>query len=120
VGKLVVGYYSITVGAVAKHAAPTVVSKGAPEQIACMVISRLAVDRTWQGKKIGAGLLRDALERSALLSEAVAARAVLIHAKDAEARSFFTSQLDVQPSPLNDLQLMIPMDVVQKFFGQQG
>lgn len=118
VDKLVIGYYSITVGAVAKHAAPTAISKGVPDQVACMVIPRLAVDRGWQGKNIGAALLKDALERSAFVSNAVAARAVLVHAPNDAARAFYASQLDFLPSPVNDLQLMIPMKEVQRIFGK--
>lgn len=117
VKKLVVGFYSITVGAVAKGSAPTAIARSAPPEVPCILISRLAVDRSWQRQGVGAGLLRDALERSALLSNAVAARAVMIHARDSEARSFFMGQLDFQPSPLDDLQLMISMRDVQENFG---
>jgi GNAT superfamily N-acetyltransferase len=116
---LVVGYYSIAVGAVAKAMAPTAIARTASAEVSCILISRLAVDRNWQRQGIGAGLLRDALERTALLSNAVAARAVIIHARDIEARSFFTSQLDFQPSPMDDLQLMISMKDVQTIFGSQ-
>lgn len=110
--KLVVGFYSITVGAVTKQTAPT----GLPP-VPCIVVSRLAVDRSWQSQGIGKGLLHDALERSALLSRAVAAKAVLIHARDSTARSFFMKQLDFRPSPLDDMQLIIPMKIVQEIFG---
>lgn len=116
--KVVVGFYSITVGAVAEAAAPTLTGRRSPSTLPCIVIPRLAVDRAWQGKGIGSGLLRDALERSALLSKAVAARGVLLHARDTEARAFFMSQVDFQPSPLDEWQLIIPMKDIQKFFGQ--
>lgn len=116
-GKLVVGFYSVTVGAVAKQTAPTVTAKSTDSTVPCIVISRLAVDRSYQHRGIGTGLLQDALERSAFLSRAVAAKAVLIHARDSDARSFFMKKLDFQQSPLDDLQLMIPMQAVQEIFG---
>lgn len=113
VGKLVIGYYSITVGAVSRQ-----LSKTGPEQSAGILISRLAVDRAWQGKGYGVGLLQDALERAALINNAVAAGAVLIYARDAEARSFYSYHLNYQASPVDDLQLMIPMKEVCKLFNR--
>jgi len=108
VGTVVVGYYSIAAGSVAKrHAAPAL-AKGAPTEIPCILFARLAVDKEYQGSGLGAGLLLDALRRAVLLSDSVGAMAVLIHARDNAAKAFYERLVDFQPSPLDDLQLMVP------------
>lgn len=61
----VIGYYSLAVGAVDHAAAPARVRKGlARHPIPVMVLARLAVDTRHQGKKIGRGLLKDAVLRT--------------------------------------------------------
>ncbi|WP_434616562.1 GNAT family N-acetyltransferase [Arthrobacter sp. A5] len=115
-GNSVVGYYAIAVGAVAKQGAPPAITKGGPSEIPCILLARLAVDKRYQGTGLGTGLLQDALKRSVLVSESVGAMAVLIHARDAAARSFYDRHVDAHPSPLDDLQLMIPMQALRAEF----
>lgn len=109
-GGHVVGYYAIAVGGVALVSVPTVLKKGArPDPLPCIVLARLAVDQSAQGRGIGAGLLLDALGRCSLLSESVGAAAVLIHARDENARSFYMANGNFVAWPLDDLQLMVSM-----------
>ena len=62
----VVGYYSLAVGAVEHADAPGRVSKGlARHPIPVMLLARLAIDRSEQGKGLGKALLKDALLRTA-------------------------------------------------------
>lgn len=117
---LVVGYYAITVGAISKQTAPTVMQKSAPREIPCIVLARLAVDMNHQKQGVGIGLLTDALKRSALISESVGAMAVLIHARDPAARKFYESQVDFHQSPVDELQLMIPMKAIREWFSVEG
>ena len=114
VGNIVVAYYSIAVSAVAKEEAPAKVTQGAPSQIPCILLARLAVDLAYAGHGIGVALLRDALLRSLQLSETVGARAVLIHARDDAARAFYEHNADCYPSPLDSHQLMIPMKWIRQ------
>lgn len=116
IGTEVVGYYAIAVGAVAKDVAPTRLAKGAPREVPCIILARLAVHSDQTGKGIGAALLKDALERAAQISEAVGARAVLIHARDESAKAFYLRNADCLESPLDNLQLMLPMKDIVKLF----
>nr|WP_241986886.1 GNAT family N-acetyltransferase [Cryobacterium fucosi] len=109
VGEKVVGYYAITVSAIAREDAPLGLQRSAPKQIPCILLARLAVDSQYKGQGIGVALFRDALRRAVQLSESVGAMAVLIHARDDEVRAFYEHHADCFPSPLDDLQLMIPM-----------
>lgn len=115
-GGRVVGYYAIAVAAVEREAAPERLRKGHPSQIPCILLARLAVDQGVQGEGVGAALLRDALERAASLSESVGAAAVLVHAGDEVAKAFYLANGNFMQSPLDDLQLMVPMKVLRSLF----
>lgn len=116
-GTVVVGYYSIAVSAVAKEAAASELQSNAPQQIPCILLARLAVDSRYAGQGIDAGLLDDALRRALQLSESVGAMAVLIHARDDVARAFYLHRADCWQSPLDELQLMIPMKHIGQVYG---
>ena len=116
-GGRVVGYYAITLGAYARSDAPAVLVKNAPEQVPCLLLARLAVDVEWQGRGLGAALLRDALERFVVLGDSVGARCALVHARDDEAREFYLRQGDFLPSPVDPLHLLAPMKALRDHFG---
>lgn len=105
----VVGYYSIATGSVFREAASPRVAKGlANHPVPVILLTRLAVDCSEQGRGLGKALLRDALLRIAQAADIVGARAVLVHAIDAAAADFYR-HFDFEPSPFNDLHLMLLM-----------
>lgn len=117
IGRTVVGFYSIAVAGVAKDDAhPQIAQRGVPSDIPCILLARLAVDSAYQGQGLGVGLLQDALTRAATISESVGARAVLIHARDEQARDFYERNIECFRSPAAELQLMIPMKAVRHSF----
>ncbi len=104
----VVGYYALAAGAVVKQEASARIGKGmAAHPIPVIVPARLAVDRTMKKQGLGRALLKDALLRILEVSEVVGVRAVLVHAKHDEARSFYMDRADFEPSPLDPLQLLL-------------
>lgn len=88
-GASVVGFYSVAAGAVDRAHAPGKLRRNAPDAIPVSVLGRLAVTRTWRGRGLGAALLSDALRRIAFAAEAIGIAAVLVQAKDENARSFY-------------------------------
>jgi len=54
VGGRVVGYYALASGGVAQAQAPGRVRRNMPDPVPVMILGRLAVDRTWQGRNLGA------------------------------------------------------------------
>src|SRR5262249_25752926 len=61
----VVGYYTLAAGSVRRDDAPPRVAKGQGNYpLPIILLARLAVDRTEQGKGLGAALLKDALLRA--------------------------------------------------------
>ncbi|MBN9533332.1 MAG: GNAT family N-acetyltransferase [Alphaproteobacteria bacterium] len=87
--KRVVGYYALAAGAVQRTHAPSRLSRNMPDPIPVFVLARLAVDRNYSGRNIGSGLLKDGLKRALQASNAIGARAVLVHAIDEDAARFY-------------------------------
>ena len=54
-----------------------------------MLLARLAVDGAYQGRGIGAALLRDAIRRSLIIAEQAGVRAMLVHPLDEHAARFY-------------------------------
>lgn len=101
----IIGYYTLVVGEVRYEEAPERLSKGlARHPVPVMVLARLGVSREWQGRRIGAGLLRDAILRTLQAADIAGIRALVIHAKHEAARSFY-ERFDFQPSPTDPLHL---------------
>ena len=113
----VLGYYALTVASVARGEAPEPLAKGAPAQIGCLLLARLAVDEEAQGRGLGRGLLSDCLRRASSIAGEAGMKALLVHCRDETARDFYMSQCDFLPSPAADLQLLLPMKWVTAHFG---
>jgi GNAT superfamily N-acetyltransferase len=107
--RLVVGYYSISAGAVSADEAPARISKDlARHPIPVILLARLAVDKNEKGTGLGKALLKDALLRIAQAADIVGARAVLVHAIDEPAKQFYL-HFGFESSPVHELQLMLLM-----------
>jgi GNAT superfamily N-acetyltransferase len=96
----VIAYYSLAAGSVDRDEAPERISKGlAGHPIPVAVLTRLAVDTRHQGTGLGRFLLRDALTTVAEISERMAIRALLIHAKTSAARDWYLKQAEFDEMP---------------------
>jgi GNAT superfamily N-acetyltransferase len=116
-GSRVVGYYSLTVGSVAYSEAPERISKGiARYPVPLMILARLAVDSTEQGKGLGAALLKDAMLRTLNAAGIAGIRALFVHAKDEDARRFY-EHFDFRPSPTDPRHLYCLIKDVRRLLG---
>lgn len=102
----VLGYYALAAGAVTHQDATRNIRQNMPDPIPVMVLARLAVDTRAQGMKLGAALLRDAMNRSVRVSSNTGVRAMLVHALNQRAREFY-NYYGLKASPLNPLTLML-------------
>ncbi|WP_310450021.1 GNAT family N-acetyltransferase [Sulfuritalea sp.] len=110
----VVGYYSLAVGAVAHAQAPTRMVKGlARHPVPVMLLARLAVDNGAKRKGLGAALLHDALARTLQAADIAGIRAVIVHAKDNDARRFY-EHFDFDPSPTDPYHLHLLIKDLRK------
>jgi len=105
-GDQVVGYYALAAGAVVHAVAPGGLKRNMPDPIPIVVLGRLAVHVDWAGRGIGAGLLKDAVQRSLRLSKELGIRALLCHAISEAARQFYLHHGFV-PSPVEPMTLLL-------------
>ena len=104
--QLVMGYYALAAGAVHHQDATRSVRQNMPDPIPVMVLARLAVDIRTQGMQLGAGLLRDAVDRSLAVAKNTGVRALLVHALHERAKQFYL-YFGFQASPVHPLTLML-------------
>src|SRR5271165_6881192 len=107
-GQQVAGYYALAVGAVAHAETPGRVRRNMPDPVPVMIVGRLAVHKEFQGRKIGPGLLRDAVLRTLQAAEIAGIRAILVHAISERARQFY-EDCGFIASPMDPLTLMITL-----------
>jgi GNAT superfamily N-acetyltransferase len=120
-GDKVVGYYALATGGVERAEAPDRVVRGQPAHpIPVVLLARLAVDSSTQGRGLGRALLRDALIRVAAAANEIGVRALLVHAKDERAREFYMQCGEFEPSPTDPLHLFLLMKDLRKSLGIQA
>ncbi|MCX6434194.1 MAG: GNAT family N-acetyltransferase [Actinobacteria bacterium] len=85
----VLGYYSLAGHRLVRSTLPSSVGHGSPSEIPAILLARLALDARLQGRGMGAALLADALTRIAIATRTVAARFVVVDARDDRAATFY-------------------------------
>ncbi len=109
----VLGYYTLTSGAIGAASLPANQAKKLPRHAVLVVLlARLAVDRSAHGKGLGGFLLRDALTRSLDLAEKVGIHAVVVDALDAEAKSFY-QRFGFLPLTDDVMRLFLPLSTLR-------
>ena len=119
VGRRVLAYYALAVGAVAHVDAPGRVRRNMADPVPVMVIGRLAIDQSIQGQGIGPALLRDAILRTLQAAEIAGIRAILVHAISERAKRFYEKWGFVS-SPVEPLTLMITVAEARKAVAEKS
>jgi predicted N-acetyltransferase YhbS len=78
-----------------------------------MVLARLAIDQEWQGRRLGSGLLKDAMLRTMQAADIAGIRAFVVHAKDETARAFY-EHFNFVSSPTDPLHLYMLVKDIQR------
>ncbi len=111
------GYYALTGASVDHHEATKRAAKGMGQyRIPAVLLSRLAVDRSVQGRGIGALLLADAMRRALTVSDEVGVRLLLAHALNDSARSFY-GKFGFEESPADPMNLQIIIKDIKASIG---
>ena len=109
----VVGYYTLATGSVPRKDMPGKIRHGLPNPAPVMVLGRLAVDRRHKGKRIGLGLLKEALLRTAEVSKIAGIRALLVHAIDDDALNFYMHAYSgFMVFPAGSRTLFLPVETI--------
>ncbi|MEE9355669.1 MAG: GNAT family N-acetyltransferase [Methylococcaceae bacterium] len=113
-GEKVIGYYTLVVSNAVFEDAPERLKKGLSRNpVPVMLLGRLATDLTWQGKGVGAGLLRDAMQRTIQVADIAGVRAFIVHAKDDKAKAFY-EHFNFFPSPTDPYHLYLLVKDIRK------
>lgn len=109
-----IGFYSLASGSVETTEVSERVSKGMGKHpIPVVILVRMAVKKEYQGKGIGAGMLKDAIKRSLNVAEQVGVRALLTHPIDENAQLFY-ERYGFEKSPLREGQLVLLLKDAKK------
>ncbi len=89
----VIAYYTLVVGNVEWQNCPDDIRKGLGKYpVPVLVIARLAVDLRFQGKGLGVGMIKDAFLRAIQVSDIAGVAAVVLDAKDHDAKAYYLAQ----------------------------
>jgi GNAT superfamily N-acetyltransferase len=114
VNENVIGFYTLVASEVRHEDASERLSTGLVRHpVPLMLLARMGVDTAWQGKQIGAGLLKDAMLRTLHAAEIAGIRAFAVHAKDDRAKAFYKHFRFVE-SPTDPLHLFLLMKEIKK------
>lgn len=109
-------FYSLNMGSIDKSLLPKTLQKRFPHHPLPIVrLGRLAVDKEQQGKGLGKQLLVHALHKCYLLSKEIGMIAVVIDAKDDNAKRFYL-QYEFESLPDQPLTLWLPVGALKQLF----
>ena len=112
-GTRVVAYYSLAVGAATHAQVPGRIKRNMPDPIPVMILGRLAVDKKFQGRGIGTGLLKDAVLRTKQAAEIAGIRTLLVHAISDAAKRFYEAYGFIA-SPVDPMTVMIALTEAER------
>jgi GNAT superfamily N-acetyltransferase len=104
----VLAYYALAFGGLSHESASDRVKKGIPRhEIPVIILARMAVCVSEQGKGLGQAMVRDALIRVDRVTETVGVRCLLIHVKDEAASQFYLRCAEFEQSPTDPMNLQL-------------
>ena len=101
----VIAYYALASGAVAATIARGRFRRNMPDPIPVVILARLAISHSHQGKGLGRALFQDAARRVIHAADSIGIRGMLVHAISDEAKAFYI-KLGLEESPLEPMTLM--------------
>jgi GNAT superfamily N-acetyltransferase len=107
-GRRVVAYYALASSVVAVVEASGRFRRNMPDPIPVVILGRLAVDQSFQGKGVGRALVRDAGYRVIQAANTIGIRGLIVQATSAEAKLFY-EHIGFDASPLDPMTLMITL-----------
>jgi predicted GNAT family N-acyltransferase len=118
-GDKVLGYYTTIASEIKVQDLPPKQSKHLPDYpVPVARVGRLAVNNTHKGKKIGEGLLLNALNRVNRSSDDLGIYAVVVDAKDDAAVNFY-HRYGFNPLSENPRTLFLPIKTVKQLFSEK-
>lgn len=111
IGRAVVGYYSLSAGAISHESASKAMRRNMPDPLPVLLLGRLAVDKRYHNQGYGQALLRDAMLRAVSVAGNAGVFAILVHALSDQAKQFYLSR-GFAESPLQPMTLIMTLETV--------
>ena len=102
----VVAFYASSTASILRSAAPKKIGRNQPEEMPAVLLVRMGVDSRYQGRGLGAALLKHFMLKAIEVAQSVGVRVLLIHAKDENAKNFYEHHGFVE-SPLDPFVMMM-------------
>ncbi len=103
------GYYTLSAASFFREDLPEGLAKRLPHYpVPAAILGRLAVDRRYQGRGLGALMLADAIKRLVRASESLAIYALIADAKNDAAKAFY-EHFGFQAFPDASMRLFLPL-----------
>jgi predicted N-acetyltransferase YhbS len=116
----IAGYFSLAVGQIDSLEASERVRKGMGNYpIPVVILARLAVSTSDQGRGLGVGMIQDAIRRTLLVAEEAGVRALLTHPID-EAAARFYQRFGFEVSPAREQQLILLLKDARRLLASAG
>ncbi len=115
-GSVVVGYYSLAAASILHSHATGKAKRNMPDPVPAVLIGRLALDKTQQGRGHGVSLLQDAVLRIVGAAETVGVRVILVHAMSVDAKNFY-ERFGFRASPVEPMTLMMTVEEARRMIG---
>ncbi|MCC6919833.1 MAG: GNAT family N-acetyltransferase [Alphaproteobacteria bacterium] len=112
----VIAYHALASGSIAAAEVSGAFRRNMPDPIPVAIWARVAIDRAWQGKGIGRGLLKDAALRIHRAAQDVGIRGLVVHAISAEAAAFY-AKLGFRPTPHEPMTLVASLREIDAIVG---
>ncbi len=113
------GYYTLSNSGISLENLPEEMKKKLPasyQTLPATLLGRLAVDKRFQGQRIGVKLLLDALRRSYEASKSIGSFAILVDPLDDEARTFYRKYDFLEFH--DNKKMFLPMNKIKQLFEQ--
>jgi GNAT superfamily N-acetyltransferase len=115
--KIVIGYYTLSAGAISHEIAPKSMRRNMPDPLPVLLLGRLAIDKNYHNKGLGSALLRDAMIRAVSVAGDAGIFAILVHALSEEAKRFYISR-GFMESPLQPMTVMMTLETVRSILAE--
>jgi ribosomal protein S18 acetylase RimI-like enzyme len=116
-GNRIVGYFTLAAGRLSVSVFPEGGGLPAKMPLPTTLLGRLAVDKAWQGRGLGAALLAYALRVAVAGAESIASAVIEVEAKDDAARSFY-AKFGFRSLKDDRLHMFLPMETARQAIGK--
>ncbi len=110
-----VAYYSLSAASAAHRTVPGRIRRNMPDPVPVILLGRLAVAKSHQGRGLARDLIRDAMLRTLRAAEIAGIRALLVRAVDDSAAGFYR-KVGFIASPTEPLVLLLPLETMRNGF----